>query len=187
MRKLVIVVAAVILSLGCARVRVEAPKDPIKIDVSMRLDIYQHVSKDISDIESIVGSAHQNSTAADSHSMLEGFVSLAYAQEALSPEVESAALRRRDRVAELKSWESKGVLGENSLGMVDIRKAESLTPQLENLISQENSDRLVIYKSIAQKNGTNVVEIEKLYSKRLQQDAPSGTPIQIEGNWEVKP
>ncbi|MDD5729736.1 MAG: hypothetical protein PHN57_01210, partial [Candidatus Omnitrophica bacterium] len=50
----IMVAASVILVLGCARVRVEAPKEPIKVDISMRLDIYQHVTKDINDIENIV-------------------------------------------------------------------------------------------------------------------------------------
>jgi hypothetical protein len=79
---------------GCARVQVRAPKDPIKLDISMRLDVYQHVEKDIDAIENIVsGSGDQG--------FLDVFVKEAYAADELSPEVEQAALRRRDRRAGL--------------------------------------------------------------------------------------
>ncbi|MDP2911312.1 MAG: hypothetical protein Q8N76_03140, partial [Candidatus Omnitrophota bacterium] len=54
MKNIFIVSIALVAFLGCARVRVEAPKDPIKLDISMRLDIYQHVAKDIDAIEGIV-------------------------------------------------------------------------------------------------------------------------------------
>ena len=47
------VVGSLVLG-GCASVQVNAPKEPIKMDISMRLDVYQHVVKDIDDIESIV-------------------------------------------------------------------------------------------------------------------------------------
>ena len=50
------VIGVLVLTGGCASVQVQAPKDPIKMDISMRLDVYQHVSKDIDNIESIVGS-----------------------------------------------------------------------------------------------------------------------------------
>ncbi len=53
-KRIIIVLVMVIFALGCARVRVETPKEGIKVDISMRLDIYQHVSKDIDDIESMV-------------------------------------------------------------------------------------------------------------------------------------
>jgi len=36
----------VFLTVGCAKVQVQAPKEPIKVDISMRLDVYQHVEKD---------------------------------------------------------------------------------------------------------------------------------------------
>jgi uncharacterized protein YdbL (DUF1318 family) len=117
---------------------------------------------------------------------LNGFVSFAYAQEAISPEVEKAAIGRRDRKAELNSWEEKGVIGENRLGLVEIRKQESSNSALNSLVNAENSDRMVIYQSIAKKNGTQVEEVQKLYAKRIQNDAPSGTPIENESGWSIK-
>ena len=82
--------------LGCARVRVEAPKEPIKVDISMRLDIYQHVEKDIDAIENIVSGPPGEQKAADKgkQSFLSYFLETAFAEGSLSPEVEKAALRR---------------------------------------------------------------------------------------------
>jgi len=40
MRILLSLMMFLAVGLGCARVSVQAPKDPIKVDISMRLDIY---------------------------------------------------------------------------------------------------------------------------------------------------
>ena len=38
---------------------------------------------------------------------------------------------------------------------------------------------MIIYQAVANKNNTSVEEVQKMYSKRLQNDAPSGTPIEV--------
>jgi uncharacterized protein YdbL (DUF1318 family) len=190
MKTYIILIAGVILSLGCARVRVEAPKEPIKVDISMRLDIYQHVQKDIDVIESIVSGSKEKPKAGNSSS-LNYFIATAYAQEALAPEVEEAALRRKDRRSELISWEEKGAVGENMSGLVEIRNPAGATDALGQLVKSENEDRMIIYQAVAEKNGTSVEEVQKLYAKRLQEDAPSGTPIEAvnasgDYEWKIK-
>jgi uncharacterized protein YdbL (DUF1318 family) len=73
------------------------------------------------------------------------------------------------------------------MGMVEAR-----SPKAPNqLVSAENADRLLIYRSISQKNGASLEDVEKLYAKRLQEDAPLGTPIEVidaAGNyiWKIK-
>ncbi len=189
MKKIFIFAAALIIILGCARVRVEAPQKPIKVDISMRLDIYQHVEKDIDAIENIVSGTKGKDKAADKQSLLNSFVSFAYAEEGLSPEVEQAALRRKDRYNELISLEEKGAVGENKNGFVEARDAKNAGSS-EELIKSENSDRMLIYKAVAEKNGTSVEEVEKLYAKRLQASAPIGAPIEVlneaSGSYEWK-
>jgi len=188
MKIISILMLSLILSLGCARVRVEAPKEPIKVDISMRLDIYQHVQKDINSIEDIVSGSKEKPKSGNNNSSLNYFIANAYAQEGLSPEVEQAALRRKDRRAELAPWEEKGVVGENSQGLVEIRNSGSATADLEQLVKAENEDRMTIYQAVAKKNGTSVDDVQKLYAKRLQSDAPPGTPIEVlnstSGNFE---
>lgn len=188
MRTFLFAMAALLVSLGCARVKVEAPKEPIKVDISMRLDIYQHVQKDIDAIEGIVSGAKKEPVAQGGQSFLGLALPSAYAQE-LSPEVEQAALRRRDRAAQLSSLEQKGVVGEDKAGLVRLRGADA---SAEALVAAENSDRMLIYRALAAKNNTSVEEIQKIYAERLQKDAPAGTPVEVFNSstgtyeWKVK-
>lgn len=168
------------MSLGCARIRVEAPKEAIKMDISMRLDIYQHVVKDIDNIEDMISGSSQQIQPANTQSRLWDYLlPYAYAQEGLGPEVEAAVSRRKHRRSELIGWEQKGVLGESSLGLVVIRASEGVDAPLKELVSLENNDRMLIYQLVSQKNNAPLEEVQRLYAKRLQDDAPSGTPIEV--------
>ena len=159
MKKIMIALLGLVVVLGCARVSVQAPKDPIKVDISMRLDIY---------------------------------VSQAYAAEDLSSEVQAAALRRKDRRDQLISLAEKGIIGENKSGLLVIRLSDKADASATKLVNEENRDRMIIYQSVAQKNGSSVEEVQKLYAKRLQQDALVGTPIEVFDNargsfeWTIK-
>jgi uncharacterized protein YdbL (DUF1318 family) len=172
-----VVLLTVILSLGCARVRVEGSKEPIKLDITMRLDVYQHVAKDIDDIENMVSGTSAKASGGNS-SLLNLMLKNAYAEDGLSPEVEKAALSRKDRRLELVSLEQKGLLGENKVGLVEIRPAGKSDDSVGSLVKAENEDRMVIYNAIAKKNGANIADVQKLYAKRLQEDAVPGTPIE---------
>jgi len=181
-----------LLGFGCARVRLEAPKEPIKMDISMRLDVYQHVVSDIDAIEGIVSGAKDKTNPKDKRSALELFIGNAYAQEVISPETEQAALRRRDRINELRALETKGVIGENRVGLVEVKDSAQATGSVKQLIEAENTDRMIIYQSVSVKNNISVDEVQKLYAKRLRSDAPFGTPIEVLNEasgvyeWKVK-
>ena len=179
MKITLIFMLGLILSLGCARVMVQTPKEPIKVDISMRLDIYQHIEKDIDEIESIVSGSKGKIKSDDEQSWLEYFISSAYAQEGLSPEVEQAALRRGQRYSALMSGREKGIIGENRLGLLEIRDPQGADSSLKQLVNDENSDRMIIYQEVAGKNQVSVEEIQRIYAERLQNDAPSGTPIEV--------
>jgi uncharacterized protein YdbL (DUF1318 family) len=179
MRLFFLLITALIFVLGCARVRVEAPKEPIKVDISMRLDIYQHVEKDINDIESIVSGSKSPASKSDKNSGRMLFSGIAYAQEGLSTEVESAALKRKGRLASLSSLEEKGIVGEGKDGLVVLRSPDKADSAAKMIISEENTDRMIIYKALAQKNSTSLAEVQKLYAKKLQGNAPAGTPIEV--------
>jgi len=189
MKKIVFIFAAVVFILGCARVSVGGSKEPIKVDIAMRLDVYQHVEKDLDAIDDIVSGGKKDDSQKKiegNHSFLGSIISNAYAQEALSPEVEQAAYRRRDRIDELQGYEAKGGIGENKDGLVEARAVSA--PKA--LIDAENSDRMTIYKLVADKNKTSLDEVQKLNAKKMQAKAPSGTPIEVmdevSGSYEWK-
>lgn len=177
---------------GCARVQVEGPKEAIKVDISMRLDIYQHVSQDIDEIENIVSGGQPVPATPSGQSLRRGFFcSRAYAQEGLSPEVEQAAVRRRDRRPQLAAWQQQGVVGENKDGLAEIRDPSRQDAGLAALVAAENGDRMIIYRAVAQKNNTSVEQVQRLYAERLQNDAPAGTPVETPAGpgifqWKIK-
>ena len=168
MKNIFIVLIALVAFFGCARVRVEAPKEPIKLDISMRLDIYQHVAKDIDAIEGIVSGNETKPAVGKQGTWLGVFVKDAYAQESLSPEVEKAAYSRRDRRPQLVSLEESGAVGENNLGLVEIK--QNVDSSVNALVDAENADRMVIYKAIAAKNGVSVEEVQQIYAKKIQEN-----------------
>jgi len=163
-----LVIAVLVLGIGCARIKVEAPKEPIKLDISMRLDIYQHVAKDIDAIEDIVSGGSAKPVSGQKGSMLDILVTEAYAQDSFGPEVEQAAYSRRDRRPQLDSLEASGVVAENQLGMVEIR--EGADSSAKALVDAENADRMVIYRAIAAKNGVSVQEVQQIYAKKIQEN-----------------
>ena len=177
MRMAYLLIIVLFLSMGCARIKVEAPKEPIKLDISMRLDIYQHVAKDIDAIEDIVSGSGEKTPNTRQGSMLNILVPNAYAQEALSPEVEQAALNRKARRQELVSLEGRGAIGENRIGLAEIRNPEVIDVIVKALIDAENNDRMVIYKAIAAKNGISIEEAQLMYAKTSQDGAGSVTQV----------
>ncbi len=109
---------------------------------------------------------------------------MAYAQT-LDENVEAAALRRRDRLSDLEIHESKGILGEDKNGFVVVRSSGA-DASLQPLVEAENADRLIIYQSIARKNGVSLDEIKRIYAAKLQQNAPAGTPVERQSGWQIK-
>jgi len=176
------ILGLLMLGVGCARVQVEAPKDPIKMDISMRLDVYQHVAKEADDIENIV--AGQDSKAKKDLSAL--IIPNAYAdEENWSAEAKEAAYRRRDRHPELTSLEAQGILGETNSALVVMRGAGESHAQ--QLLNDENNDRMIIYQSIAKKHQSSVEEVQKIYAERLRGRLASGAPVQnADGSWTTK-
>lgn len=178
MKNFVLICTAIVFIFGCAKLSVQGTKEPIKVDISMRLDIYQHVAKDIDSIEDMVSGSKDKNKTGDLGSCLDIFISNAFAQEGLDPEVEQAALRRKDRLDKLHGFEKDGIIGENKMGLVEVRDAARADDNVKQIITEENKDRMVIYKSIAAKNSTLVDEVQKLYARRLRNDAPPGAPVE---------
>ncbi len=177
MKMLYTFLMAALIGFGCATVQVQAPKDPIKMDITMRLDVYQHVVNDIDEIENLVSGTPEKKKLSDI------LVPPAHAAD-LNPAVKDAAMRRKERLPQIESLEAAGVLGEDMSALLVVRQA---SPEAESLAAQENSDRMVIYRSIAEQNGTSVGEVQKLYVQRLQANAPAGTPVQTPGGeWTSK-
>jgi uncharacterized protein YdbL (DUF1318 family) len=180
-KKTLAILCVMFMSIGCASVEVKAPKDPIKVDISMRLDVYQHVENDIDAIENSISGSGK---AIGKQSWIPSLVNDAYAEEGFGPEVDSATEGRKSRRGQVMDLLASGVAGEGAGGLLEIVGIAGA--QAREVISAENNDRMAIYKGIARKNGTTIKEVAHLYSKRLQKDAPAGAMIQTADGWIKK-
>lgn len=181
MKAFFIILTIMIFMMGCARVNVGGAKEPIKLDIAMRLDVYQHVEKDIDAIENIVSGPKdkEKEKPGDKQSFLGIGVSVVYAEEELSPEAEQAALRRKARINEIYAFERKGIIGESKIGLLELRDSSRGVASVKQLIESENKDRIIICEIVAAKNNITVDDLNKIYAKRLHNDAPTGTPIEV--------
>jgi uncharacterized protein YdbL (DUF1318 family) len=115
----------------------------------------------------------------------------AYAQSA-AEDVETATDNRRERRADLYILEQKGVIGENKSGLVQVMPGHEADAAAKAMAAQENNDRVIIFNSVAAKNGQPMVDIQTMNAKNFQCDVPSGTPIEVPSaqggayEWKVK-
>lgn len=104
----------------------------------------------------------------------------------MTPEVKSALENRRERFNQLKDLKSKGIVGENNRGYVEVLSNDSSSA---GLVEQENSDRRLIYKTIESQNNLSgaLGTIEKVFAQVQRDKASSGDKIQTEdGQWVAK-
>jgi uncharacterized protein YdbL (DUF1318 family) len=145
----------------------------------MRIDVYQHIQKDIDAIEGIVSGSGSEASSTGPQSMLDVFIGTAYAQDELDAAIKEAALRRKGRLAELQQLMAQGVIGEDKFGLLTVVGTGAASSGVEDLVAEENADRMTIYEELARKNSSPLEAIQELYASRLQSDAPPGTPIEV--------
>lgn len=183
MKKLGVILLAFFV-ISCAKVSVETKK-PIRVDISMRVDIYQHVVKDIEDIN---GQIYGNS--GKDLNYLFGFEE-AYAVD-FSVDTSAAISRRRERVESVEVYFTKGYIGENKDAFMELRGDVSGKEKaaVRKIILAENKDREIIYKAIADKNGTDILSVRKVSFESDYKRAPSGYWFQVSDGggytWEKK-
>ena len=120
--------------------------------------------------------------------MLNGqvFAQSKYNIKEMTPEVQAALDNRRNRFDQLSTFKAKGIIGENNHGYVEVLVSDS---EAETLADQENQDRQVIYKTIAQQNDLTdaMGTIEKAFAETQRERAASGEKIQdSDGAWASK-
>jgi len=181
MRKIFWIFTAII-AIGCAKVNLQTSQ-PIKVDINMRVDVYQHVAADVASVQDqIYGSTEKQMNAIF-------FMENAYAQ-GQSPEVAAAIERRKDRKSVIDEYLSRGYIGENRNALLEVI-AKSIPADLkgnvQSAISQENSDRKIIYAAIAEKNGAELSETAKIFFDDDYKRASAGYWFQdSNGGWNQK-
>ena len=106
-----------------------------------------------------------------------------YSIKSMTPEARQALDGRRDRYSQLRDFKSFGIIGENNRGYVEVLKDD---PQANAVAADENRDRGVIYKTIAEQNGLEgaLSTIESAFAQVQKDKAEAGDKIQTEdGSW----
>jgi len=157
---------------GCARVQVDTK--PIKVDISMRVDVYEHVAKAV---ESIEDQVYGPSSPEKKLNWLIGFEEVYAADSsAASPEAAAAIAARKSRAEQVSHFMELGYIGVNHNAL--LQKMPNITTaqdqQIEQLVQAENRDRQVIYQSVAAGNGVPVGETYKVLFTDQYQRAPAG-------------
>lgn len=183
MKRIGIVILAV-FAIGCAKLSLETV-EPIKVDINMRVDVYQHVVEDVKSVnDQIYGGPEKNFNSLFSFGE-------AYAAD-LSGEMALAISRRKARVNIIEGYFTRGYIGENKDAFLELRGSVSSQERsrIRSVVSEENKDREVIYKATAQKNGTNVSAVRKVFFEGDYNRAPSGywfqTPFGGRYTWKKK-
>lgn len=172
MRKLWIILVVLVI-FGCAKVSVET-KEPIKVDINMRVDVYQHVVNDVESInDQIYGSSHKQLNAIFS-------IATAYAED-FSADVTAAISRRKARGQKIESYLAKGYIGENRNALLQVmgQAPAQERSEIERLVSEENKDRDLIYSAVAKKNETSQKEVRKVFFEDDYRRAPSGSWFEV--------
>ena len=186
--KRIFVAFLLLAAIGCARVQ-HRVSGPIKVDINMRVDVYQHVVEDARSIEDRIYNEEK-----DGSNLI--FASgVAYAEEVSSVEVDAAIKRRKERVVNITRYLDRGYIGENReahLEMVVRGLPSNLDKEIKRTIKEENRDREIIHRATAKKRGVDVSDVRKVFFEEHYKRAPAGSWFEVysEGQgkyvWERK-
>lgn len=109
-----------------------------------------------------------------------------YTIKHMTPKVSSALDNRRNRFDELRALKRDGSVGETNDGYVKaLREGE----EIKKIVEDENQDRQIIYKTIAEQNDLKgaLSTIETVFARVQRDKAEPGDYIQKEdGTWVRK-
>ena len=112
---------------------------------------------------------------------------LALAIVLAAPAAQAGSVKERmaERAPEILKLKSKGVIGENNQGFLEVRGAGG--GQAASLIKAENQDRRMVYKAIAAKTGGNVEQVGRRAAAKRAEVAGAGEWLQKPGGaWYKK-
>lgn len=90
--------------------------------------------------------------------------------------------RMEKRIGEIDELKSKGVLGEDNRGFLDVRSGND-----RGVAAAENADREVVYGALAKKTGVSADAVGKARAKKIAAATAPGVWVQGEdGNWSKK-
>lgn len=161
------------------------PDRPIKIEAHITLDIRQ-IKEEARSIEDMVSGGGKPALQKQSW-LRSGWMPLAWAEAALSPEVLGAVQSRKERYDRIKSLKGQGLIGEDNQGHVAVLDGG---PEVKELAEQENRDRETIYQAQVKQKGLPadaIATIRAAFAQEQRDRAAPGEKIQLpSGEWITK-
>jgi len=104
-----------------------------------------------------------------------------------TPEIIAVIDSRRARYPELAAAEAKGCIGENNQGLLEARPGSGCPANVAALVSDENRDRQVLYRTLVEQNNmpaADIARVQAAFAKVHREKAPAGAWIQDDaGRW----
>lgn len=92
--------------------------------------------------------------------------------------------RMKDRLPLIVELKKKGIVGENNLGLLQF---VGETKEQENVVKEENNDRVKVYEAIAKQQGAVADTVGKRRAIQIAEKAGAGEWLQDEkGAWYQK-
>ncbi len=155
----------------------------------------QKAAEDI--VKEVRGGEKSNDEIKSEPSSFLNFFSVAYAANELT--VSNATIRQlkariKKRFPSLAPFMKIGAVGEGANGLLVIKDLSKLNlkqkAKLKKLVSAENSDRMALYRAVAQSLNiplSQIGRVQAIFAKEWQKTAPSGTFIEVSpGTWKRK-
>ena len=102
-----------------------------------------------------------------------------------APDEATLQKRFKARYPQVQQLKTDGVIGETSEGFVEFRDKKDA--KAAKLVEEENADRKLLYKLIADKEGITVEVVANRAAKRNFERAKPGEWLKHEGKWKQKP
>jgi uncharacterized protein YdbL (DUF1318 family) len=141
---------------GCKAPTVNlATSEPIKVDINMRLDVYQYSSP---------GTRKPTQSQA-------------------SPAIQTPESRRRNRMADIQHFKNQRFVGEGRDGLLVIRNKPDgdYGDYVRVTVEEENADRMELMKSLAESQKTSLPEIQAKQAELWRNRSFKGEWIETPG------
>lgn len=90
--------------------------------------------------------------------------------------------RMEERIPSIDALKTRGVLGENNRGFLDVRSGDD-----QGVAAAENADRAAVYAALAKKTGASADGVGKARARQISAASAKGVWVQAEnGQWAKK-
>ncbi|MGK0185030.1 MAG: antitoxin (DNA-binding transcriptional repressor) of toxin-antitoxin stability system [Verrucomicrobiales bacterium] len=152
--------------------------EPLKVDISVRLDVYQHEGKEGESSATAATDTGEEATISDDAKVSADLV----------------AKRKRDRMEEIQVLKNNRLVGENHRGLLTIRKLplEKYGDYVKKTVEDENYDRNYLMRVEAKERGTLLHTVQETTWKENIARSYEGEWIEAPGDqdgtfaWEQK-